>query len=307
MEPDHSAGIKKFAERYPKAEIVASQKAFVMMQNFFGEDFSNRRVVVNENDTLSLGKHVLTFINAPMVHWPEVIMSYDSCDKVLFSADAFGRFGTYESDCNKICEARRYYFGIVGKYGVPVQTLLKKASKLDIAIICPLHGNVLTDEIGKYVELYSKWSAYEPESVGTVIAYTSVYGHTKQAAEKLAEKLEEKGGKAVLIDLARHDMAEAVEDAFRYSKIVFATTTYNGDIFPFMREFIAHLTERGFTGRTVGFIENGSWAATAAKVMKASLEKCKNLTFADTVVSIKSALSEENLAQLDALAEELVK
>ena len=308
MEPDHSAGIAIFLAKYPEATVVSSAKAFVMMKNFFGEDFAHRRIVVGEGDTLTLGKHTLTFVTAPMVHWPEVIVSYDSCDKVLFSADGFGKFGALDADEDWACEARRYYIGIVGKYGAQVQALLKKAAGLDIAIICPLHGPILTENLGYYINLYDIWSSYGVESEGVVIAYTSVYGNTKAAAELLAEKLTEKGcAKVVLNDLARCDMAEAVEDAFRYGKIVLATTTYNGDIFPFMREFINHLTERGYKNRTIGLMENGSWAPTAAKTMRKMLENSKDLTFADTTVKILSALNDDSRAQIDALAAELCK
>ena len=308
MEPDHSANILNFANEYPEATIVSSAKAFSMMKNFFGTDFENRRIVVGGNDTLSLGSHELTFVTAPMVHWPEVIVSYDSADKVLFSADGFGKFGALDADEDWACEARRYYFGIVGKYGAQVQLLLKKASALDIQIICPLHGPILTENLGYYIGLYDTWSSYGTESEGIVIAYTSVYGNTKKAVEILAEKLREKGcPKVAVTDLARDDMAEAVEDAFRYGKIVLATTTYNGEIFPFMREFINHLTERNYQNKTVALVENGSWAPLAAKVMKEMLANCKNLTFAETSVKIMSAVNEENLAQLDALADELCK
>jgi flavorubredoxin len=308
MEPDHSAGIAIFLKAYPEATVVSSAKAFAMMKNFFGEDFADRRIVVGEGDTLALGKHNLTFVTAPMVHWPEVIVSYDSCDKVLFSADGFGKFGALDVEEDWACEARRYYIGIVGKYGVQVQSLLKKAAGLDIAIICPLHGPVLTENLGYYINLYDIWSSYAVESEGVVIAYTSVYGNTKAAAELLAQKLTEKGcAKVVLNDLARCDMAEAVEDAFRYGKLVLATTTYNGEIFPFMREFINHLTERGYRNRTIGMIENGSWAPVAVKVMTKMLEGSKNLTFAEPVVKIFSAMNDENRAQIDALAEALCK
>jgi flavorubredoxin len=308
MEPDHSAGIAIFLKAYPEATVVSSAKAFAMMKNFFGEDFADRRIVVGEGDTLALGKHNLTFVTAPMVHWPEVIVSYDSCDKVLFSADGFGKFGALDVEEDWACEARRYYIGIVGKYGVQVQSLLKKAAGLDIAIICPLHGPVLTENLGYYINLYDIWSSYAVESEGVVIAYTSVYGNTKAAAELLAQKLTEKGcAKVVLNDLARCDMAEAVEDAFRYGKLVLATTTYNGEIFPFMREFINHLTERGYRNRTIGMIENGSWAPVAVKVMTKMLEGSKNLTFAEPVVKIFSSMNEENRAQIDALAEALCK
>ena len=306
MEPDHSAGISVFAAAYPTAKIVASTKAFVMMKNFFGDDFADRQVVVGEGSTLSLGRHELTFVTAPMVHWPEVIMAYDSADKVLFSADAFGKFGALDADEDWACEARRYYIGIVGKYGAQVQTVLKKAAALDIAIICPLHGPVLTEDLGYYLGLYSTWSCYGVETEGVVIAYTSVYGNTKKAVLMLADMLRENGcPKVVVNDLARCDMAEAVEDAFRYGKLVLATTTYNADIFPFMREFINHLTERNFQGRTVGFVENGSWAPMATKVMRGMLEKCKNITYTEAGVKIVSALNEESTAQLRALAAEL--
>jgi flavorubredoxin len=306
MEPDHSANIVNFMNKYENATIVSSQKAFVMVQQFFGTDFADRRIVVKEGDTLSLGKHSLTFVAAPMVHWPEVIVTYDSYDKVLFSADGFGKFGALDVEEDWACEARRYYIGIVGKYGVQVQNLLKKAAGLDIQTICPLHGPVLKENLGYYLDLYNTWSSYGVESEGIMIAYTSVYGNTKKAVEMLADKLREKGcPKVVVNDLARCDMAEAVEDAFRYGKLVLATTTYNGEIFPFMREFIHHLTERNYQNRMIGFIENGSWAATAARVMKGMLEKSKNLTFTDTTVTIKSALNEESKEQLEHLANEL--
>ena len=308
MEPDHSAGIAIFLKAYPEATVVSSAKAFTMMKNFFGEDFADRRIVVGEGDTLALGKHTLTFVTAPMVHWPEVIVSYDSCDKVLFSADGFGKFGALDAEEDWACEARRYYIGIVGKYGVQVQSLLKKAAGLDIAVICPLHGPVLTENLGYYINLYDIWSSYAVESEGVVIAYTSVYGNTKAAVELLAQKLTEKGCEKVVVnDLARCDMAEAVEDAFRYGKLVLATTTYNGEIFPFMREFINHLTERGYRNRTIGMIENGSWAPVAAKVMTKMLEGSKNLTIAEPVVKIFSAMNDENRAQIDALADALCK
>ena len=306
MEPDHSAGITAFMQAYPQAVAVASDKAFKMMTNFFGTDFADRRIIVGENDTLSLGKHMLTFITAPMVHWPEVIVTYESTEKVLFSADAFGKFGALDAEEDWACEARRYYFGIVGKYGAQVQVLLKKAAALDIRTICPLHGPVLNDSLGTYLGLYAAWSSYAAEDEGVVIAYTSVYGHTQKAVMRLADRLRENGCRAVsVIDLARSDMAEAVEDAFRYDRLVLATTTYNADIFPFMREFIEHLTERGFKNRTVGLIENGSWAPTAAKTMRSMLEPCKNLTFTDTTVKILSAPSEESMRQIGALAVEL--
>ena len=307
MEPDHSAGIDIFLNRYPEATVVSSSKAFAMMKQFFGNDYADRRVVVGEGDTLSLGAHTLTFVTAPMVHWPEVIVSYDSLDKVLFSADGFGKFGALDAEEDWACEARRYYIGIVGKYGAQVQALLKKAATLDISIICPLHGPILTENLGYYLNLYNTWSSYGVESEGVVIAYTSVYGHTKAAAELLAQKLQEKGcPKVVLNDLARCDMAEAVEDAFRYGKLVLATTTYNGDVFPFMREFIHHLTERNFRNRTVGFMENGSWAPIAAKVMTKMLEGSKDLIFAPTTVKIFSALDDSSRAQIEALADELI-
>ena len=308
MEPDHSANIHNFLTAYPEASVVSSAKAFAMMKQFFGTDYADRRVVVGEGDTLALGKHVLTFVTAPMVHWPEVIVSYDSTDKVLFSADGFGKFGALDVEEDWACEARRYYIGIVGKYGAQVQALLKKASQLDIAIICPLHGPVLTENLGYYLNLYDIWSSYRVESEGVVIAYTSIYGNTKAAVELLAEKLREKGcPKVVVNDLARCDMAEAVEDAFRYGKLVLATTTYNGDIFPFMREFIHHLTERSYRNRTVGLIENGSWAPVAAKVMTRMLEGSKDLRFTDTTVKIFSAMNDTNRAQIEAMAEELCK
>ena len=308
MEPDHSANIDHFLKVYPQATVVSSAKAFTMMKQFFGTDYADRRVVVGEGDTLALGKHVLTFVTAPMVHWPEVIVSYDSTDKVLFSADGFGKFGALDVEEDWACEARRYYIGIVGKYGAQVQALLKKASQLDIAIICPLHGPVLTENLGYYLNLYDIWSSYRVESEGVVIAYTSIYGNTKAAVELLADKLREKGcPKVVVNDLARCDMAEAVEDAFRYGKLVLATTTYNGDIFPFMREFIHHLTERSYRNRTVGLIENGSWAPVAAKVMTRMLEGSKDLRFTDTTVKIFSAMNDTNRAQIEAMAEELCK
>ena len=306
MEPDHSANIVSFINKYPDAKIVASAKAFAMMANFFGIDFSKKQIVVSEGDTLNLGKHTLTFITAPMVHWPEVIVSYDSADKVLFSADAFGKFGALDTEEDWACEARRYYIGIVGKYGVQVQSLLKKASALDIETICPLHGPALKENLGFHLNLYNIWSSYLPEEDGIVINYTSVYKNTEKAVKLLKEILLEKGAKKVVInDLARCDMAEAVEDSFRYSKTVLATTTYNNDIFPFMREFINHLTERNFSNRTVAFIENGSWAPVAEKVMKGMLEKSKNLKFAENSVKILSALNEQSTSELYALADEL--
>lgn len=307
MEPDHSANIFKFAEIYKNAVIVASKKAFDMMLNFFGTDFANRRIIVGEGDTLSLGKHTLTFITAPMVHWPEVILTYDSFENILFSADAFGKFGTPETDEDWACEARRYYIGIVGKYGAQVQALLKKTHGISIKTICPLHGPVLTENIEYYINLYNIWSSYTPENEGTVIAYTSVYGNTKKAAVQLYEILKSNNKKVTLFDLARCDMSEAVEDAFRYSKLVLATTTYNGTVFPFMREFINNLTERNYSNRTVAFIENGSWAPMAAKVMKSMLENCKNVTFAENSVKIMSALNGESEEKLNKLADELCK
>ena len=306
MEPDHSANIANFLKIYPKATVVSSAKAFQMMQNFFGEDYADRRIVVGEGDTLSLGKHTLTFVTAPMVHWPEVIVTYDAYDRVLFSADGFGKFGALDADEPWDCEARRYYIGIVGKYGAQVQALLKKAATLDIGIICPLHGPVLTENLGHYLNLYNIWSSYEVESEGVVIAYTSVYGHTKAAVDLLAQKLKEKGCPEVVVhDLARTDMAEAVEDAFRYGKLVLATTTYNADVFPFMKEYIHHLTERNFQNRTIGLIENGSWAPLAAKVMMKMLEGSKNLSYTENNVKILSALSADSIAQIEALAQEL--
>ena len=308
MEPDHSANIHAFLTAYPAATVVSSAKAFTMMKQFFGTDYADRRIVVGEGSTLSLGKHTLTFVTAPMVHWPEVIVSYDSCDKVLFSADGFGKFGALDVEEEWACEARRYYIGIVGKYGAQTQALLKKAAGLDIAIICPLHGPVLTENLGYYINLYDIWSSYKVEDEGVVIAYTSIYGHTRKAVELLAQKLTEKGcPKVTVTDLARDDMAEAVEDAFRYGKLVLATTTYNGDVFPFMKEFIHHLTERGYQNRTVAFVENGSWAPVAAKVMAKMLEGSKNLTIAENNVKIFSALSDESRAQIEALADELCR
>ena len=306
MEPDHSANIVSFTKTYPEAKIVATAKAFTMMRQFFGKDFEDTRIVVKEGDTLSLGKHTLTFYAAPMVHWPEVMVTYDSCDKVLFSADAFGKFGALDVEEDWACEARRYYIGIVGKYGAQAQALLKKASTLDINIICPLHGPVLSEKLDYYIGLYDTWSSYGVESEGVLIAYTSVYGNTKKAVELLADKLRARGcPKVVVNDLARCDMAEAVEDAFRYGKIVLATTTYNAGIFPFMHEFINHLTERNFQNRTVAFIENGSWAPQATKTMKSMLEGCKNLKYTESTVKIMSALSDDSREQIDALADEL--
>lgn len=308
MEPDHSANVANFLELYKDAKVVATAKAFVMMKQFFGTDYPERQIVVKEGDTLSLGAHTLTFVLAPMVHWPEVMVTYDSKDKVLFSADAFGKFGALDVDEDWACEARRYYFGIVGKYGVQAQALLKKAAGLDIQTICALHGPILKENLGYYLDLYNTWSSYGVESEGVVIAYTSVYGNTKKAVELLVDKLTALGcPKVTVTDLARDDMAEAVEDAFRYGKLVLATTTYNGDIFPFMKTFIEHLTERGYKNRTIGLIENGSWAPTAAKTMLKMFEGSKNLTFTDTTVTIKSAVNAENEAQIAALAEELCK
>ena len=307
MEPDHSANITAFADAYPDAVIVASDRAFRMMNQFFGTDYPERRLIVKEGDTLSLGNHQLHFIEAPLVHWPEVIMTYDSTEQVLFSADAFGKFGALDAEEDWACEARRYYIGIVGKYGAPVQKLLAKASNLAIRTICPLHGPVLTENLDYYLNLYDIWSSYRPEEEGVLIAYTSVYGNTKKAVLLLEDELKKNGcPKVVVTDLARSDMAEAVEDAFRYSKLVLATTTYNGEIFPFMREFIHHLTERNYSNRTVAFIENGSWAPVAARIMKSQLENSKNLTYTDTGVKILSALNDESIAQIKALAAELI-
>ena len=308
MEPDHSANVANFLKLYPEAIVVSSAKAFAMMKNFFGTDYADRRIVVGEGDTLTLGKHVLTFVTAPMVHWPEVIVTYDSYDKVLFSADGFGKFGALDVEEPWDCEARRYYIGIVGKYGAQVQALLKKAATLDIAIICPLHGPVLTENLGHYLGLYDIWSSYKVESDGIVVAYISVYGNTKAAVELLLEKLKAKGApKVVVHDLARTDMAEAVEDAFRYGKLVLATTTYNADIFPFMKEYIHHLTERNFQNRTLALMENGSWAPQAAKVMRNMFEKSKNITFTDTTVKILSAISDESREQIEKLSDELCR
>ena len=305
MEPDHSANIHAFAKAFPEAKIVSSAKAFQMMQAFFGTDFADRRIVVTEGDTLSLGSHTLAFVTAPMVHWPEVIMTYDVQDKILFAADGFGKFGALDVEEDWACEARRYYIGIVGKYGAQVQAVLKKAATLDIQTICPLHGPVLQENLGYYLNLYDIWSSYRPEDEGIVIAYTSIYGHTKKAVELLAQKLEEAGNTVAVHDLARCDMAEAVEDAFRYSKLVLATTTYNGSIFPYMHTFIHHLTERSYQNRTVAFMENGSWAPMANRIMKKLLENSKNLTFAQNDVRINSALNAESMAQVEALVKEL--
>ncbi len=307
MEPDHSSNILAFSEKYKDAKIVSSLRAFQMMKNYFGTDFQGRQVVVKEGDVLPLGKHNLSFIAAPMVHWPEVIMTYDDFDKVLFSADAFGKFGALDTDEDWACEARRYYFGIVGKYGAQVQSVLKKAAALDIKIICPLHGPWLFENIPYYLNLYDIWSSYGVESDGVVIAYTSVYGHTEKAVNLLKAELENKGVKVPVFDLARCDMAEAVEDAFRYGKLVLATTTYNGDIFPFMKTFIEHLVERNFQNRTVGFIENGSWAPQASRIMRSMLEQQKNLTLLDADVKIYSAVSDKNVAEIQALANALLQ
>lgn len=308
MEPDHSSSIAIFAEKYPEAKLVASAKAFAMMQSFFGTDYAERRIVVGEGDELALGEHTLTFITAPMVHWPEVVMSYEKKEGILFSADGFGKFGALDADEDWACEARRYYFGIVGKYGAQVQAVLKKAAGLDIKKICPLHGPVLTENLGYYISLYDTWSSYRVEEEGVVIAYASVYGNTKAAAEKLGSMLTELGcRKVVLNDLARCDMHEAVEDAFRYSTLVLASPTYNGDVFPFMREFLANLTERGYRNRKVALIENGSWAPTAAKVMRLAFEKSLGISFAENTVTVRSALNEGSLASLELLAKELTK
>ncbi len=306
MEPDHSANINKFAEEYPNATIVATDRAFVMMKKFFGTDYADRRLVVGEGDTLSLGKHTLTFVLAPMVHWPEVMMTYDSTEKVLFSADGFGKFGALDVEEDWACEARRYYFGIVGKYGAQVQAVLKKANGLDIQTICPLHGPILTENLGYYLNLYDIWSSYGVESEGTLICYTSVYGNTKGAVELLAEELKNAGCKKVVVnDLARCDMAEAVEDAFRYGKIILATTTYNGDLFPFMREFINELTERGYRNRKIGIVENGSWAPVVKNKITKAFENSKEITFAESIVTIHSAVKSENIEQIKALAKEM--
>lgn len=308
MEPDHSANVTLFCEKYKNAAVVSNQKAFTMMKNFFGNDFAERRIVVKDGEKLSLGGTELAFVFAPMVHWPEVMVTYDETHKILFSADAFGKFGASDACEDWACEARRYYFGIVGKYGVMVQTLLKKAAALDVKTICPLHGPVLKENLGYYLNLYDIWSSYKAEADGVFIAYTSVYGHTEKAAKLLAEKLSENGCKKVVMsDLARSDMAENVEDAFKYGKLVLATTTYNGDVFPFMREFIAHLTERNYQNRKIGFIENGSWAPIAAKIMKEKFASSKNVTFAENTVTITSALNETSRMQIDALAKELAE
>ena len=307
MEPDHSANIDKFIKEYPSVTVVATDKAFVMMKKFFGTDYTDNRIIVKEGDSLSLGKHNLTFYTAPMVHWPEVMMTYESSEKVLFSADAFGKFGALDIEEEWACEARRYYFGIVGKYGVQVQAVLKKLGGLDVQTICPLHGPVLNENLGYYLDLYNTWSSYGVESEGVLICYTSVYGNTKKAVEIIESELKNKGCKKVAVnDLARCDMAEAVEDAFRYGKIILATTTYNGEIFPFMREFINELTERGYKNRKVGIIENGSWAPMAAKTIKKMLENSKGIDFTETIVTIHSAVTEENMKQISSLANEFV-
>ena len=307
MEPDHSGSLARFMDAYPATTVVASAKAFAMVKAFFGVDYAERRLIVKEGDTLSLGRHTLSFIAAPMVHWPEVIMTYDQADKIFFSADAFGKFGALDIEEDWACEARRYYFGIVSKYGAQVQAVLKKAAKLDIAAICPLHGPVLSENLGYYLNLYDTWSSYGVESEGIVIACASIYGNTMKAAELLKNELEARGCKKVsLIDLARCDMAEAVEDAFRYGKLVLASSTYNGDVFPFMRTFIDHLTERNYQSRTIALMENGSWAPNAAKVMRGMLEKSKNITFTETSVKITSALNDDSRAQVAALADELM-
>lgn len=306
MEPDHSASIADFLKAYPSATVVTNAKALVMIDAFFGAGLCNNTLIVKDGDSLPLGKHALTFVFAPMVHWPEVMVTYDSTDKALFSADGFGKFGTLDTDEDWACEARRYYFGIVGKYGLPVQNLLKKAAALDIQIICPLHGPVLSDNLAYYIGLYDTWSAYKPESEGVLIAYTSVYGNTKQAALLLEERLKAKGcTKVVVTDLARCDLSEAVEDAFRYDRLVLATTTYNADVFPFMRTFIEALTERGYRNRTVAFIENGSWAPLATKVMRGMLEKSQNISYTEQSVTIRSAMTDENRNQIDKMADEL--
>lgn len=308
MEPDHSANIDKFISAYPEAAVVGNAKTFEMIDQFFGSGLCKNKLAVKNGEMLSLGRHELTFLFAPMVHWPEVMMSYDGADKALFSADAFGKFGALDcQDKEWDCEARRYYMGIVGKYGMQVQAVLKKAAALDIKMICPLHGPVLTGDLSHYMSLYDTWSSYGVESEGVCIAYTSVYGNTKRAAELLAKKLEERGCKAAISDLARCDMAEAVEDAFRYGKLVLATTTYNADIFPFMKQFIDHLTERNYQNRTIGFIENGTWAPAAAKIMKAMFEKSKNINYIDTTVTLRSAMTEENAEAIERMAEELCR
>lgn len=307
MEPDHSANIARFAAEFPDAKIAASAKAFSMMKQFFGDDFADRQVVLKEGDRLTLGQHTLTFLTAPMVHWPEVMVSYDDKDRILFSADGFGKFGAADADEPWTDEARRYYIGIVGKYGMQVQALLKKAAGLEIQKICPLHGPVLSENLAEYLRLYDTWSSYRPETEGVVIAYTSVYGGTRQAALQLEKMLKEKGARTEIFDLARCDMFEAVAAAFRYSRLALATTTYNNDVFPYMHTFLHHLVSRGYQNRTVGLIENGTWAPTAAKVMQTTLEPCKNLTVLDSVVTVKSAMNAQSAAQLADLAAQLAK
>lgn len=308
MEPDHSANIEKFVKEFPETVVVGNAKTFTMINAFFPELEISNKLTVKDGDTLSLGNHELTFVFAPMVHWPEVMVTYDSTDKVLFSADGFGKFGALDADEDWACEARRYYFGIVGKFGMPVQTLLKKASALDIQTICPLHGPILTENLGYYLDLYNTWSSYGIESEGVFIAYTSVYGNTKKAAELLRNKLIEKGcPKVAIADLAREDMAECVEDGFRYGKLVLATTTYNGEIFPFMNRYITELTERNYQNRTIGIIENGTWAVTAGKCIRSRFEKSKDITWLDTTVTIKSSVKAENISQIEAMADELMK
>lgn len=307
MEPDHSSSIMHFMKKYPDTIVVSSAAAFKMMNNYFGTDFADKRIVITEGDELDLGKHKLTFVTAPMVHWPEVFLTYDKTDKILFSADAFGKFGALDTDEDWACEARRYYFGIVGKFGSQVQALLKKAANIEIELICPLHGPVLTENLEYYINLYDTWSSYKPEEDGIMIAYTSVYGNTKKAVNILADELKKSTSKKVVVrDLARFDMSEAVEDAFRYSTLILATTTYNGEVFPFMREFINNLTERNYSNRKIGIIENGSWAPTAAKVMKNMLSSCKNLTFCDNEIKILSSVSDDNIKQINALSKELI-
>lgn len=307
MEPDHSGSIVKFLERYPDATVVGNAKTFVMMAQFFPDAPEMKQLAVKDGETLALGKHALTFVFAPMVHWPEVMVSYDSFDKVLFSADGFGKFGALDVEDEWDCEARRYYIGIVGKYGMQVQKLLKIAATLDIAVICPLHGPVLKENLGHYIEKYEIWSSYRPEDSGVMIAYASVYGHTRAAAEELARELESRGQKVVLADLARADMAECVEDAFRYDRLVLASVTYNGDIFPPMHAFLHALTERSYQNRTVAFMENGTWAPAAARIMAAAFEKSKNITFAQEKVTIKSAMNQDTKVSIRRLAEELAK
>lgn len=306
MEPDHSSNILEFVKKYSNVTVVATIQAFNMMKQFFNTGFENQRIVVKEGDVLCLGKHTLKFVSAPMVHWPEVVMTYDECDKVIFSADAFGKFGALDVTEEWACEARRYYFGIVGKYGVQVQNVLKKLSQFEIRTICPLHGPILNDNLSYYLDLYNTWSSYQPESKGVMIAYSSIYGNTKKACELLKEKLEGKVEKVVLCDLAREDMAEAVEDAFRYDRLVLASSTYNGDVFPFMKEFINHLLERNYQNRVIGFIENGSWAPQAKKVMMKMLEGAKNIKYLDNSVTILSSVNDKNIIEINNLANELI-